>query len=70
MEAKESLEFKPQRVDSKLSRKYNTRGGGNEENIGADLYSRGKVSEQKKERQRQEASLDKDCTFKPQLSRY
>jgi hypothetical protein len=36
-----------------------------QENLGDKLHSKGAEIESKKERQRQELSIDRNCTFRP-----
>eukprot|EP00347_Sterkiella_histriomuscorum_P011834 403370925 len=65
-----SCEFKPQRVtkQSKLAQVYEKQPDNNE-NLSDKLYHQMVIIDQKKEKQRQEFSVDKNCTFKPQLAK-
>ncbi|CDW85157.1 UNKNOWN [Stylonychia lemnae] len=70
MQQQNSCDFKPQRVTtkSKLAKCYE-RVEVTNENVGEKLYSQQHAIEQRKEKQRQEYSIDKNCTFKPQLAK-
>jgi len=57
-----SCRFKPERV----SRSRGEREGGN---LGEKLYQRGVEMESRKEKRRQEWSVERECTFKPQLTK-